>query len=649
MSGRARPGGRKWIPWLVAGLAACGSGTPAGPDALDGGLEFADTSSPDTLDIEDVHADEGAIGLDMDPGGGDGGGADPIEPDVGFDDSPTPSSGFQVVDLQSVGHVRAMWASPEAGFWAVGDGGLVLRSQGADVVPAPLPPTTADLLGVSGEGRTVVAVGRAGTVLRWEDGRWSLLDAPTGQSPAPDLYGVGVISGEDFYVSGQKGSLFHFQDGAWTAEATGITYDLFGVHASRAGGVFAVGAFGTLIELRGGHWIQSQIALPTATLRSLWRAADGRMFAVGSGGAVSMFDGLTWKIQITNDPSEPPRDLHAVTGFSGDEVYAAGDRGAILKYNGKKWTLMTIAGPYNVDADLRGLAGVLNADGSRTLLAVGLDSRAVRLEDKVWQDMTLGVTGDLNAVAVREDGSILAAGDRGLLLVFRDGRLATIESGTANDLRGVGGRIAAGTGGTILRIEGDIATGVGSPVADDWNDVWEVAGVALLAGEGGTLLRLDASGIQVIPARMGAPLKAVCVAGGAVFVAGDAGRMFVDEGAGFHPVATRTFSTLWDLRPAVGRAVLAVGDHGVILSCDPMSCRRIHEDPTTFLYGLGRVHNGLALAVGWAGAVKWIGDGEQVMTLDPGTFRVFRAAAGLGPAGETFLVGPGGTFYVYRP
>ncbi len=560
-------------------------------------------------------------------------------------DAVPPASGFQAVDLRSVGNVRAMWASPEAGFWAVGDRGLVLRFNGADFVPAPLPPTTNDLFGVSGEGGTVVAVGAAGTVLRWKDGRWTLL-APPGSR---DLYGVGVLGPDDFYVSGQGGALYRYLAGEWSTEPTGVTYDLHGLHASQAGGVFAVGAFGTLIELRGGHWVQSQIALPTATLRSTWRSPDGRIFAVGSGGAVSMYDGMTWKIQVTNDPADPPRDLYAVTGFSGDEVLAVGDRGAVLKYNGKKWTLMTIAGPYNVDANLRGIAGVLNADGTRTIFAAGLDSEAVRLEDKAWHDQPLGVTGNLNAVTVRDDGAVLAVGDRGLVLVWRDGRIGTLETGTTQDLRGVDGWTAAGTGGTVLRIEDDAATPVAVPQTDDWNDVWVVAGVTFLAGESGTLVRLDSSGAQVIPALMGTPLKTVCVAGGAVFAAGGTGQLFVDEGSGFHPVATGTFSTLWDLRPAMGRAILAVGDHGVILSCSPTSCRRIHEDPTTFLYGLGRVKDGLALAVGWAGTVKWIGNGEQVLPLDSGTFRVFRAAAGVGPDGESYLVGPGGTFYVYRP
>ncbi len=631
---------------VVVGVAACGAGTEATSDRAHDAMEALDLSPDEATPADDARPDGTDPGADLDSGPAevqDAAGLD--HPDAVPEDTPSPAPGFEAVDLRSVGNVRAMWASLEAGFWAVGDGGLVLRFNGADFVPAPLPPTTNDLFGVSGDGPTVVAVGAAGTVLRWDDGRWTLIPPPSDQ----DFYGVGVLGPDDFYVCGRGGTLVRYHEGTWEHETTGITYDLFGVHASAAGGVFAVGAFGTLVELRGGHWVQSQIALPTVTLRSIWRSPDGRMFAAGSGGAISVYDGLTWKIQVTNDPSDPPRDLYAIVGFSGDEVLAVGDRGAILKYNGKKWTLMTIAGPYHVDADLRGVAGVLNADGTRTVFAAGLDSRAVRLDDPVWHDQPLGVTGDLNAVTVLEDGSVLAVGDRGLLLVLREGRVATLESGTTSDLRGVSGRVAAGSGGTILRVEADAATAISSPNAEDWNDVWDVAGVTLLAGESGALLRLDASGAQVIPTLLGAPLKSVCVAGGAVFAAGDGGRMFVDEGSGFHPVATGTFSTLWDLRPAVGRAALAVGDHGVILSCGPVSCRRIHEDPTTFLYGLGRVSDGLALAVGWAGAVKWIGDGEQVLTLDPGTSQVFRAAAGVGPDGESYLVGPGGTFFVYRP
>ncbi len=639
-----------WLAWMgVCGsVAGCARGAE-GPADRDGDAVEPDDlpSAPDWHGemVEDGEASEEAgdgteVLVDLaDPGFGED-----LVPNA--EDTPgSPASGFQGVDLQDVGHVRAMWASPEAGFWAVGDKGLILWFNGKDFVPAPLSPTENDLFGVSGEGKTVVAVGASGTVLRWDGTRWSLLDAPA----EVNLYGVGVIGPNDFYVAGAGGALYRFQDGTWIAEATGVTYDLFGVHASLAGGVFAVGAYGTLIELRGGHWVQSQVALPTSSLRGVWRSPDGRIFVVGTRGAISVYDGLTWKIQVTNDPSDPPRDLYAVTGFSGDEVFAVGDRGAILAYNGKKWTLMTIAGPYNVAADLRGVAGILNPDGSRTVFAAGLDSRALRLEEKVWHDHPLGVTGDLNAVTVLPDGTVVAVGARGLILRQREGRFSTVVSGTENDLRAVAGRIVAGDAGTVLRLEEEGASPVAVPASDDWSDVWEVAGVTFLVGARGTLVRMDASGPQVLSALQGVPLRAVCETGGAVFAAGDSGRMFVDEGTGFHPVATGTFSTLWDLRPALGRAVLAVGDYGLILSCSPVSCRRIHEDPTTFLYGLGQVQGGLALAVGWAGAVRWIGKGEEVYALDPGTFRVFRAAAGVGPGGESYLVGPAGTFYVYRP
>lgn len=557
--------------------------------------------------------------------------------------------GFEAIDLTAVGHVRSIWASPEAGIWAVGENGLVLRFNGREFVPLPSPPTQADLMAVAGEGAVVVAVGHAGTVVRWEDGAWQLLKPPADWEPYPDLHGVAVLARDDFYVAGKRGTIWHYKGDAFSAEPTGVTYDLYGIHASYAGGVFAVGTFGMLVELRAGHWVQSQIAAPDVTLRGIWRSPDGKMFAVGSKGAISMYDGLTWKLQLSNDPSDPPRDLYAVTGFSSEEVYAVGDRGAVLKYNGKKWTLMTVAGPYNISADLRGIGGLLNPDGSRVLFAAGLDSKGLRLRNNVWEDMALGITGRLNAVAMRKDGSVLIVGENGLLVQYAEGRFSTIPTGTDAELKGVSEHYAVGSGGVVMKIEGDKAQRVEVKVADDWNDVWEVGQVALLVGEKGNVLRIDTSAPWLLPTNFGVNLKGVCIAGGAAFVVGAEGKMFVDEGNGFHSVATWTYSTLWDVLPTVGRKVLAVGDHGVILSCDPTSCKRLHEDPTTFLYGLGRVSGGLALAVGWAGAVRWIGLGEEVFPLDPQVYKIFRGAAGLGLDGETYIVGPNATFLVYRP
>ena len=329
---------------LLAGSAACGSGGGPGADSgpLDPGRDGAIPVDADPGPVPDAVQDA-PVPVDADvpplPDAGDVPGDSPDLPS----DPGQPAHGFVSVDLTAVGNVRSAWASKEASIWLVGERGLVLRFNGSDYVPV-LAPTDRDLNGVAGEGKTVVVVGATGTVLRYDGTAWADLAPPV----TVDLYGVGVVSADDLYVAGAKGTLLHYVSGKWVEEHPGTQYDLLGVHASKVGGISVVGQSGTLFELKGTVWIQSQIAGPASHMRSIWRSPDGKVFAVGSRGAVAVFDGIVWKLAVTNDTYDPPRDLYGVFGFAGDEVYAVGDKGAILKHDGKKWTLMTIAGPYNV-------------------------------------------------------------------------------------------------------------------------------------------------------------------------------------------------------------------------------------------------------------------------------------------------------------
>lgn len=623
---------------LALVLAGCSSGG-ADADAVDPGtgneVITADSEMP-----TDPGSSEGT---------GDKGGESGDWPDTKGDapDDVVVQAPFTSVDLTDLGSVRAMWASQEAGIWAVGDHGLVLRHNGLDFVPTSLAPTEVDLLGISGEGPTVVAVGAAGTVLRFDEGIWTSLEPPTDA----DLLGVGVLDAQDFYVVGRGGVIMHYKDGAWTEEGAGISFDLFGAYASKVGGVYAVGAFGNLVELKGTVWIQSQIGGPASTLHSIWRSADGRMYAVGTLGTVSVFDGVTWKIQVTNDTYDPPRNLYGVRGISGDEVYAVGDQGAILKYNGKKWTLATIAGPYNVFSDFRGVAGLVKPDGTRSWFAAGLDSDAVRLDDKAWADQDLGVTGDLQDAWVQEDGTLIAVGSHGLILTYSGGRFGSLDSSVTADLNAVSGGTVAGKSGTLLRLSGDVVEVLDSGTEEDLNDVWAAQGTAWVAGDAGVLLKVTGDDVQSVPGLPGFSAKAVVQPWeGATFVSGEAGKLFVDEGTGFKSVDSGTFSTLWDLWSGAGEdVVFAVGDNGVLLSCDTVKCDRLFEEPATFLYGIGGSRSDAVLAVGWAGTVLRLQADNQTTPLDSGTFRVFRAVAGGGPGGDLFLVGANGTFVLYSP
>lgn len=646
-------------------LSACGGG---------GGGDAGRTDLPDPVDVPDVldaeaHPDAPDVAdtpdvLDSPEPADDLPGDDPAPvdhaPDVppadapgdappadtlvdGTADAEAPGSSFQRIDLAAVGDVRGMWSAPDGTAWAVGAKGLVLRSDGDDFLPVPPPPTEADLLGVSGDGDTLFVAGAGGIVLRRTPALgWTVLREPDGN----DLHGVAAQSPTEAWFVGRGGRVLRFADGAFTAEPTGITYDLFGVEASAAGGVRAVGAYGTLLERGSTAWVRSQIAGPVTTLRAIWRAPDGRMAAVGSGGAVVLYDGLNWHLQVTNDPAEPGRSLHAVWGLASDDITAVGDEGVILHYDGSRWSVETVAGPYNGRADLRGLAARAGPGGESIRVAAGLASTALELREEAWHDRVLGVTSDLRGVAVAADGSLAIVGAGGLVLSGAPSRLGAVRLPIPGAWNSVSLPWAAGDRGALASLAGPAPVLVPSTTEEDLTDVWAVRDSAWVVGSLGSVFRLT-SGTLIGVASRPLPLRAVAAEGSRVWVAGDGGRLEVDEGPGFRTVSTGTSSVLWDLLPLADGRVAVAGDHGLVFECDVSGCRRAFEDPASFLYGLGG-SPGRSLAVGWAGTVLMRGPDGTWSRLDPGTMRVFRAVAGADDGSFAALVGPDGTLVLLR-
>ncbi len=627
-------------------LAACGGGGggDAGPsDALDALDAEARLDVPDVRDVPDaLDAPDPAVDLP----GDDSADAD-LPGDAPADalpDTTVPVPTFQRIDLSAVGDVRGMWSAADGSAWAVGAKGLVLRSDGDAFLPVfPPVPTDADLNGVSGDGDTMFVVGSGGIVLRRTaaDG-WTVLREPDGG----DLYGVSALSATEAYAVGQGGRVLRFLDGASTIEPTGITYDLFGVTASTAGGVRAVGAYGTLIERGQTAWVRSQISGPVTTLRAIWRAPDGRMAAVGSGGSIALYDGLTWHLQVTNDPSDPGRDLYAVWGAGSGDITVVGDKGVVLHYDGTRWSVMTVAGPYNQAADLRGVAARTGTGATTVLAAAGLGSVALELRQDAWYDRPLGVTADLRGVAVADDGSLAIVGAAGLVLRGAPDRLGAVRLSVASALNSVSLPWAVGDAGTVADLSGAAPVLVPATTDEDLTDVWATPDGAEVVGARGTVFHLVAGALASSATRT-VPLNAVCVENGRVWIAGEQGRVEVDEGQGFRALSTGTSSVLRDLLP-LAAGVAVAGDNGLVLECDAASgCRRVFEEPATFLYGLGRTAAS-TLAVGWAGTVLRRTPAGTWSSLDPGTLRVFRGVGGAPDGAFAALVGPDGTLVVYR-
>ncbi|MDH5374889.1 MAG: hypothetical protein OEW95_03645 [Candidatus Bathyarchaeota archaeon] len=124
-------------------------------------------------------------------------------------------------------------------------------------------PTTADLLDVFMVGSSDGwAVGRGGTIIRWDGTDWSTVTSPT----TKDLYEVFMVSTDDGWAVGWGGTIICWDGTSWsnvTSPTTGWLNSVFMVSPDDG---WAVGEYGTIIRWTGTEWIPE---FPTAILMSL--------------------------------------------------------------------------------------------------------------------------------------------------------------------------------------------------------------------------------------------------------------------------------------------------------------------------------------------------------------------------------------------
>jgi hypothetical protein len=186
---------------------------------------------------------------------------------------------------------------------------------------------------------------------------------PTGN----DLNTVLVRSGSDVWTAGTEGTLLHWDGAAWSQfhVATGYLYGL-GAEPS-SGAIWVVGEGGQAARFQAGAFTRTDTGTDV-TLRAVWAAADDRVYAVGDGGTVLLWDGAHWAPvpPLMNDTRVETRDLRSIWGTtvagadggSDIEMWIGGSGGALwhlaggtfnpVANNGDTWTAIAGSGPSNV-------------------------------------------------------------------------------------------------------------------------------------------------------------------------------------------------------------------------------------------------------------------------------------------------------------
>jgi len=95
------------------------------------------------------------------------------------------------------------------------------------------------------------AVGRNGTIVRWDGTDWSTVTSPT----TAVLHSVFMVSASDGWAVGTYGTIIRWNGVAWSTVTSPTTQHLYSVYMVSAVDGWAVGWGGTIIRWTGTLWI----------------------------------------------------------------------------------------------------------------------------------------------------------------------------------------------------------------------------------------------------------------------------------------------------------------------------------------------------------------------------------------------------------
>ncbi|WXH29002.1 hypothetical protein WA016_02949 [Myxococcus stipitatus] len=163
---------------------------------------------------------------------------------------------------------------------------------------------------------------------RWNGRTWERHELPAGLV-ARGIHGTGS---EDVWVVGEHGQRALWRGTAWLDGGRGgTTLSDVWMRSSTYG--WAVGERGRFEFFGGGDWLDVSVE-PAVTLRGVWGAGEGDVWAVGDQGLIVHYDGIVFDVDTTSAEGASLKD---VWGSARDDIWAVGDGGVVLHYDGTRW------------------------------------------------------------------------------------------------------------------------------------------------------------------------------------------------------------------------------------------------------------------------------------------------------------------------
>ena len=250
------------------------------------------------------------------------------------------------LDLRSVA-----LSSPIQG-WAVGRGGTILKWDGAGWILVAPSPTTSNLFSVSIVGASDAwAVGASSTIIHWNGASWTgPMGAPT---VAIDYHAIQMISASYGWIAGNlnngEGLLLRWDGTAWSPPVRSyVTVNLNSISFVSGGtpGV-SVGDAETIIYYNGSSWFP-QTSPTFININDVYLVSSNDGWAVGRNGTIFRWNGQSWNYYQTLPSSAV--SLNGLFMRTSTDAWAVGtatnsaNPPTILRWNGVTWSVVTPPG-----------------------------------------------------------------------------------------------------------------------------------------------------------------------------------------------------------------------------------------------------------------------------------------------------------------
>lgn len=456
------------------------------------------------------------------------------------------------------------------------------------------------------------------------------------------LYGVWGTSASDLYAVGDGRSILRWNGVSWSRMATAKAAQTFHAVFGVGGKVFAGGTNGTLLELSGTAWTDSDPTslAGTNTIRALWGASTTNVYAVGGGGMVLRLGGGGWS-KIAHGLTT--QHLYAIWGSGANDLYVGGEGGTLLHWDGLKWESYATGSALSINA----IGGTGPSDvyvgtplgvHKVTAKAIGPALQSFSVNAIFAQGSTLVAVGELGKMAVKSGaswGAVTAIGSA-------QGRNLHAGWGSGSD------RVLVGHAGTIVRQSGTTYFNVYQARRTEvLRGVWRSSSGELYVVGGqsqGFLLKRDANGVwSEIGLGSVPPLHAIWGKSSGLYLVGDKGTaIFYNWSA----PANLNIQTTADLRgvwcPESSAQAYFVGKGGLAKKLDGSNWSTLNLVVSVDLYAVwGR--DAATLYIAGDSTAAFLYNGSQAQVIPAVGVTASLRGVWADSSGNAYFVGSGGT------